>query len=169
MVIGCIIVWLTLDYFNDAKKVWALISFIVVSDPNFNAVRENAKSRLINTMVGCLTGLLFIYFFGLGFLPMMGAIVLSVIISTSFRNYPTSWKLAPATVVIVMIPPLSGSETIKDAMTLALSRTGEVIYGSLIAFLLGFFYLAIEKRREKKLLPAKHVEMNVSKDERKQV
>jgi len=43
ILIGCIIVWFTLDFFHDAKKIWALISVIVVSDPNFNAVRDNAN------------------------------------------------------------------------------------------------------------------------------
>ncbi len=150
ILIGCIIVWFTLDYFHDAKKIWALISFIVVSDPNFNAVRDNAKSRLVNTMVGCMVGLLFIYLFGTGFLQLMAAVAVSVIISTSFKNYPTSWKLAPVTVVILMIPPSMGSETLKDAMSIALNRTGEVLYGSLIAFLLGLLYLVLEKKKKKK-------------------
>ena len=149
IVIGCIIVWWTLDYFHDAKKIWALISVIVVSDPNFNAVRDNAKSRLVNTLVGCMIGLVFIWFFGIGFASMMVAVTISVLVSTSFKNYPTSWKLAPATVVIVMIPPPMGNETIHDAMALALSRTGEVLYGSLIAFLLGLLYLVIERKGEK--------------------
>lgn len=150
ILIGCIIVWFALDLFHDAKKIWALISVIVVSDPNFNAVRENAKSRLINTLVGCIVGLAFIFFFGTGFVPSMFAITVSVLISTSFKSYPSSWKLAPVTVVILMMPPLMGNETIKDAMSIALNRTGEVLFGSLIAFLLGLLYLAIEKKGERK-------------------
>jgi len=149
ILIGCIIVWFTLDFFHDSKKIWALISVIVVSDPNFNAVRDNAKSRLVNTLVGCMVGLTFIYFFGTGFLTTMAAVAVSVLISTSFKKYPTSWKLAPVTVIILMMPPTMGTETIRDAMPIALNRTGEVLYGSLIAFLLGLLYLAIEKKTEK--------------------
>jgi uncharacterized membrane protein YccC len=150
--IGCVIVWLSLDYFHDAKKIWAIISVITVSDPNFNAVRENAKSRLLNTLMGCIVGLLFIYLFGIGFWQLMVAVTISVLISTSFKKYPSTWKLAPVTVVILMIPPLQGSETIKDAMSIALNRTGEVLYGSLVAFLLGLLYLKIETMSEKKFM-----------------
>jgi hypothetical protein len=49
-----------------------------------------------------------------------------------------------------MIPPSMGSETLKDAMSIALNRTGEVLYGSLIAFLLGLLYLVLEKKKKKK-------------------
>src|SRR5689334_983770 len=87
IVIGCAIVWFTLDFFHDAKKIWALISVIVVSDPNFSTVRENAKSRLINTLVGCVVGLVFVYFFGTSFVSLICAVAVSVLISTSFRNY----------------------------------------------------------------------------------
>jgi len=152
ILIGCTIVWFTLDYFHDAKKIWAIISVITVSDPNFNAARENAKARLLNTLMGCILGLLFIYLFGIGFWQLMIAVTVSVIFSTSFKKYPSSWKLAPVTVVILMIPPLSGSETIKDAMSIALNRTGEVLYGSLVAFLLGLLYLKIETMGEKKFM-----------------
>jgi len=145
-------VWFSLDFFHDSKKIWALISVIVVSDPNFNAVRENAKSRLVNTLVGCMVGLLFVYLFGAGFASCMVAIAISVLISTSFKNYPSSWKLAPVTVVVIMMPPLSGNETLNDAMHIALNRTGEVLYGSLVAFLLGLLYLYIEKKEEQKVI-----------------
>jgi len=84
-----------------------------------------------------------------GFLPLMAGLAVSVLISTSFKNYPTSWKLAPVTVVILMVPPVMTNETLTDAMGIALNRTGEVLYGSLVAFLLGLLYVVLEKKGEK--------------------
>jgi len=151
ILLGCVIAWWTLDLLNDTRKVWALISVIVVSDPDFNAIRQNAVSRMVNTLVGCLIGLFFIYFFGVGFWPMMAAVAVSVIISTSFKNYPSSWKMAPVTVIILSIPVMSGPETLKSAMSVAINRTGEVLYGSLIALLLGLIYYKIEERYLRKI------------------
>jgi uncharacterized membrane protein YccC len=150
VILGCIIVWWSLEYIHDPKKIWALISVVVVSDPSFDALRSNAISRLVNTVMGCIVGLIFVYLFGVGFLGMMTAVAVSVIISTSFKNYPSSWKLAPVTVIILMIPYTPEGETWKEAMHIALTRTGEVLYGSLIAFLLGLVYLKIEGRIMKK-------------------
>ncbi|HMG15391.1 MAG TPA: FUSC family protein, partial [Saprospiraceae bacterium] len=102
--LGAVIVWWSLYYLHDSKKVWALISVIVVSDPDFETVRITVFSRSINTISGCLVGLAFIFLFGINIWSLLAAIIISVIISTSFRNYPASWKLAPVTVVIVMTP-----------------------------------------------------------------
>lgn len=145
VVIGCLIVWWSLDWIHDAKKIWALISVIVVSDPDQDATRTNVISRLLNTVAGCIIGLILIYFFGTSFWVMIAGIAISVIISTSFKKYPSSWKLAPVTVVILMIPANAPTETIQQAMDVALTRTGEVLYGSFIAFLIGLVYQWIER------------------------
>lgn len=166
IVIGCLFVWWSLDYIHDAKKIWALISVIVVSDPNFSTVRDNAISRLVNTLMGCIMGLIFVYLFGTALWSMMIAVAVSVVLSTSFKNYPSSWKLAPITVIILMMPYSTETETWKDAMNIALTRTGEVLYGSLVAFLLGLLYLKLEERLDRKRGLAKKEESKVegSKD-----
>ena len=92
------------------------------------------------------SGLLFISIAGPSFLSLIAAIGVAIIISTSFRKYPASWKLAPVTVVIVMVPGTIDNMTLKEDFMIALVRTGEVLYGSVVAFLLaGAFYL-VEKK-----------------------
>lgn len=148
IVLGCMIVWWTLDFFHDTKKLFALISVIVVTDPDFANLRTSMISRIVNTIIGCGIGLLFVYFTGIHIWTVMLAISIAVIISTSFRNYPSSWKLAPVTVLIVMMPllPLTG---IKDTVNVALIRSGEVLYGSLVAFVLGWIFTMVEGKKEK--------------------
>jgi uncharacterized membrane protein YccC len=148
--LGAVIVWWSLYYLHDSKKVWALISVIVVSDPDFETVRATVFSRSINTISGCLVGLAFIFLLGINIWSLLSAIIISVIISTSFKNYPASWKLAPVTVVIIMTPAMADMITKNEAITFALTRTAEVMYGSLIAFLLGFSFLLIEKKKRPK-------------------
>ncbi len=138
IVLGCSIVWWTLQQVKDSKEIWAFISVIVVSDPDFDNVRNSTISRVVNTVTGCILGLLFIYIAGVTFWSLIAAISVSVIISTSFKNYPASWKLAPTTVAIVMIPAIVEHAPWREAMQIALARTAEVLYGCLIAFLLAW-------------------------------
>ena len=77
---------------------------------------------------------------------LMTAITLSVIISTSFKNFPTSWKLAPTTVLIVMMPAVAEHASWKEAMILALTRSAEILYGSLVAFILGYVFLKVKEK-----------------------
>ncbi len=146
ILVGCMIVWLTLNYFHDSKKVWALISVIIISDPDFENVRNSTISRVVNTLTGCLLGIFFIYFTGVNLLSLMLAITVAVVISTSFKKYPTSWKLAPVTVAIIMASAISEDSPVKGAMEIALSRTAEVLYGSAVAFALGLILFYMEKR-----------------------
>jgi len=147
IVLGCSIVWWSLQQIKDSKEIWAFISVIIVSDPDFDNVRNATISRVVNTVTGCLLGLLFIYVFGVTFWSLIAAIAVSVLISTSFKNYPTSWKLAPATVAIVMIPAVVEHAAWKQAMQVALARSGEVLYGCIIAFLLAWILRVFEHRR----------------------
>jgi uncharacterized membrane protein YccC len=144
IVLGCSIVWWTLLQVKDSKEIWAFISVIVVSDPDFDNVRSSTISRVVNTVTGCALGLLFIYVAGVNFWSLIAAITVSVIISTSFKNYPSSWKLAPTTVAIVMIPAIVENAPWREAMQIALARTGEVLYGCLIAFLLAWLLKKVE-------------------------
>ena len=107
ILLGCSIVWWSLYFLHDSRKIWAVISVIVVTDPDIDTLRAGTISRIVNTLVGCVTGIAFIYFAGVNFWSLMGAVTVSVLLSTSFRNYPSSWKLAPSTVAIIMVPSIS--------------------------------------------------------------
>jgi uncharacterized membrane protein YccC len=158
ILLGLLIVWYTLDFFHDAKKVWALISVIVVMDPDFNTVRTTMISRILNTIMGCVLGLAFIYFAGVHTWSILAAVVASVVISTSFRNYPSSWKLAPTTVLIVMMPALAENSGIKDALTIATNRTAEVLFGSMVAFLIGWIFSLLFRKKATVVAPEKKTE-----------
>jgi uncharacterized membrane protein YccC len=138
--LGGVIVWWSLDRLGDDKKIFGIISVIVVSEPDITLLRESAVSRIINTLIGSALGLACMHFIGINFWSLIVAVTSSVLISTSFKKYPTSWKLAPVTVAIIIIPAITESENYKIAMRVALERTGEVLYGSLVAFILGLVF-----------------------------
>lgn len=149
ILLGCIIVWVTLSYFQDARKIWALISVIVVSEPDYQAIRNASITRVLNTIVGCSIGLLLVWAFEVHVWSLMAGIAIAVLVGTTFNKYPSSWKLAPVTVIIVMMPSLTENAALKDAMTVALSRTAEVLFGCLVAFMLSLIFREIEKMLSK--------------------
>ena len=166
ILLGCLIVWWTLSYVKDIHKVWALISVIVVTDTNRDALHTAIISRIINTAMGCVIALALLYAFGAHAWVLMTAITLSVLVSTSFRNYPSSWKLAPATVILVVLPSMLENTNWRGSMEIALFRTGEVLYGSLIAFLLGIIFPWTRKfffRSESGVVKTEAAEENVPK------
>lgn len=160
IVLGCLIVWYSLFFVEDMKKIWAIISVIVISDPDFTALREATVSRVVNTIVGCLVGLVFVYFAGGSVISLLAGVAVSVIISTSFKNYPASWKLAPCTVSIVIMAAMAPNVHWREAMLLALSRTGEVLYGCMVAFLLGYIFTHLQLWYQKHF-PARHSDYDI--------
>lgn len=146
ILLGCIVVWYSLYYLNDNHKIWAIISVIVVTDPDIDSLKAATISRIINTLAGCVISLLFMLLFGANVFVLLGAVTLSVLVSTSFKNYPTSWKLAPVTVAIIMIPSIAESVPSKLALLVSLQRTGEVLYGTLIAYILGLIISFIKRK-----------------------
>ncbi len=148
IVLGCLIAWYLTDLLHMDKREWALISVVIVSEPDFGNLRSNTMTRVINTLSGCAVGLLFLLICGVSFLSLMLALTASILISTSFPKYPSSWKLAPVTVVIVMLPSIMQHLHLTEALKFALSRTLEVLIGCFVAFLLGLVFDAFHRQRK---------------------
>jgi uncharacterized membrane protein YccC len=148
IVLGCLIAWYLTNLLHMDKREWALISVVIVSEPDFGNLRSNTMTRVINTLSGCAVGLLFLLISGVNFLSLMLALTASILISTSFPKYPSSWKLAPVTVVIVMVPSIMQHAHLMDALKFALSRTLEVLIGCFVAFLLGLIFDAFHRKKK---------------------
>ncbi len=146
ILLGSIIVWYSLYYLNDNHKIWAIISVIVVTDPDIDSLRSATISRIINTIAGCGIALLFMSIIGANFFSLLAAVTVSVLISTSFKKYPASWKLAPVTVAIVMVPSIAEGVPWSLSMVVALQRTAEILFGTLIAYGLGRLISAIKQK-----------------------
>ena len=54
------IVWFLLGVVAHVDPLWGLISAVVVTDLKVQSAMNNFVSRMLNTLIGCLTGLLFL-------------------------------------------------------------------------------------------------------------
>ena len=150
ILIGGAIAWLLLQSVGRTDPLWAMISVVVVTDSEVTAALKAFRSRISNTLIGCLVGMVFLFLFGSSVFSILGAMVASVLISSDLVKVPVSWRIAPITACIIMIPGvLKHSE--KAAEYSALQRSGEVLLGSAIAVCVTFatswlFHLAKRRR-----------------------
>ncbi|PQA59284.1 hypothetical protein C5O19_06420 [Siphonobacter curvatus] len=143
---GAAIAWMLLDLLHIEKKEWALISVAIVSEPDFGDLRRNTISRIINTISGCLIGIVFIVLTGVNIFSLFLAIAVAIFMGTLIKRYPSSWKLAPSTVIAVMTPAIFQQASWQDALEIALLRTSEVTLGCIVAFLVGWFFSVVKRK-----------------------
>ena len=134
LITGSTIVWFGLRAIGIAEPYWAMISLIVVTEPDVAIAKKNFWARLINTINGAIVASIALMLFGASFLAMLAAMTVSVLIAMSLQNYPANWRLAPNTSVVLMGAALSGTG-LSEEMQLAMYRVLEVLTGSTVALL----------------------------------
>ncbi len=54
------IVWYALENIADTNPIWAIASMIAASDPQVTEAIRMFRSRIINVLLGCVVGLIFV-------------------------------------------------------------------------------------------------------------
>jgi uncharacterized membrane protein YgaE (UPF0421/DUF939 family) len=139
IVIGAAIVWLIASRFAHHDPLWGMISVVIVSDTELNASLTAFRGRVLNTVIGCAIGLLALYAMGTQSWSILVAMSVAVLVSSNFALTVPAWRIAPVTVVIVMMPGLLiGSRTVGTAV--ALNRTAWVLVGSAVAVVVSLLF-----------------------------
>lgn len=132
ILVGTTLVWLALYHIRGVDPLWAIISVVVVSEPDLVVAVLAFKSRVANTLIGSAVGLIFLFVLGPAIWSTLLAMAASVVICTSLIHVPLSWRIAPITVALVMMPSVL-DHSVSAGLSIALSRTGEVLLGSAVA------------------------------------
>jgi uncharacterized membrane protein YgaE (UPF0421/DUF939 family) len=129
---GAAIVWLIAGRFAHHDPLWGMISVVIVSDTELRSTLTAFRGRVLNTAIGCAIGLLALYIFGPQRWSILIAMAVAVLVSSNFELTLPAWRIAPVTVVIVMMPSLIlGSRT--AGTPIAVMRTIWVLVGSAVA------------------------------------
>ncbi len=125
------IVWQTLRAIGDSNPIWAIASMVAASDPSPDEARRMFKSRLINVMVGCAAGLVFLLAAGNQDWILPAALAATVLVSSYVVRIKTMWRQAPITAAVVI-----ASAAMNDSSTLGivqgLHKVAEVVFGCVV-------------------------------------
>jgi len=124
------VLWIVVKVYGDANPIWAISSMVATSDPQLRQSLATFKGRLINTLVGCAIGLVFIAF-GHTEWQLPTALALAVLVSSYVVRVQTMWRQAPITAAIVIAGSLQHHDTL-GALERGAVRVGEVLFGCLV-------------------------------------
>ena len=128
------IVWYTLERILDTNPIWAIASMIAASDPEVKEAARMFRCRIINVLVGCSVGLLFLIIGGSTEWKLPLALAATVLLSSYVIRIPSMWRQAPITAAIVIAAGLTHHSKL-SGVEHGLHKVAEVIYGCLVGLL----------------------------------
>lgn len=126
--IAAAILWFTLRDIADTNPIWAIASMIAAADPQVKEARRMFRARIINVLVGCGVGLVFLVLGGSREWKLPLALAVTVLISSYLVKITTMWRQAPITAAIVIA---SGITTHSKVIGIehGIHKVGEVLLG----------------------------------------
>jgi uncharacterized membrane protein YccC len=129
--IGTTIVWVVLKLISDSNPVWAIASLIAASDPVVKQAVRTFRGRIINALVGCTVGLLFLVVGGWSPWKLPFALAATVLISSYFIRVQVMWRQAPITAAIVIASGLTHDSKLLGVEH-GVHKVAEVIFGCVV-------------------------------------
>ena len=129
--IASIIVWITLRLFPHARPIWAIASMIASSEPVVRQGLKMFRSRLINTLVGCAVGLLFLSVGEPTAWKLPFALAITVLLASYVVRIQVMWRQAPITAAVVIAGSVSTQSKVLGVES-GLRRVSEVIFGCIV-------------------------------------
>ncbi|MGZ3340471.1 MAG: FUSC family protein [Reyranella sp.] len=131
------VVWYALENIADTNPIWAIASMIAASDPQVTEAVRMFRSRIINVLVGCVVGLVFVVAGGPSAWKLPLALAVTVLISSYVIHIPTMWRQAPITAAIVIAAGLSSHSEL-SAVEHGLHKVAEVLFGCFVGLMVSW-------------------------------
>jgi uncharacterized membrane protein YccC len=137
MFIATAVLWIVVHKLGKANPVWAISSMVATSDPLMKQALLIFRSRIINTMVGCLIGLAFIAVGGSRMITLPLAMATAVLVSSYVVRIQTMWRQAPISAAFVIAAGLEYHSRIHGLQAGA-QRTSEVLFGCVVGLVVAW-------------------------------
>lgn len=124
------VLWILVKEYGDANPIWAISSMVATSDPHMKQALSTFRGRILNTLLGCAIGLLFVAL-GRTEWQLPFAMAVTVLISSYFVRIPNMWRQAPITAAIVIAGGLQHHDKL-TGMEQGLHRVAEVLFGCVV-------------------------------------
>jgi uncharacterized membrane protein YccC len=128
------IVWNTLRAIGDSNPIWAIASMVAASDPQPAEARRMFTSRLVNVVVGCAAGLIFLVVGGREDWILPLALAATVLVSSYVVRVKTMWRQAPITAAVVIASALTNDSS-AVGFARGLHKVAEVVFGCVVGML----------------------------------
>jgi uncharacterized membrane protein YccC len=124
------VLWILVKVLADENPIWAISSMVATSDPTLKQATATFRGRILNTLLGCATGLLFLAA-GRTDWRLPFALAVTVLISSYVVRIPNMWRQAPITAAIVIAGGLHAHSTV-TGIEQGLHRVAEVLFGCVV-------------------------------------
>jgi len=131
------ILWFLLRHVADTNPIWAIASMVAASEPQVKEAARMFRSRIINVLVGCSVGLLFLVVGGSSEWKLPLALAVTVLVSSYVVHVQTMWRQAPITAAIVIASGLEHHSKL-SGVEHGLHKVAEVLLGCLMGLLVSF-------------------------------
>jgi uncharacterized membrane protein YccC len=132
--IGTTLVWLITQWMRTPTALWAIISVIIVTEPQMRLAWLAFRTRMINTLTGSVVGFSVLAFAGPSPATLILGLSFTALLSTYINRGQQGWRIAPITTALVISAGMM-QQSAATGMSVALSRTFEVFLGSTVALL----------------------------------
>ena len=129
------LLWIVIRKWAGLNPIWAISAMLASSDPHVRVAFKHVRSRLINALLGCITGLTFLLVAGVfggsrdWKLPL--ALATTAFISSYIVRVPVMWRQAPITAAIVIAAGIEHHSE-KLSIEIGLRRVAEVLFGCIV-------------------------------------
>ena len=128
--IATTVLWIVVKEIGDANPIWAISSMVATSDPQMKQALQTFRGRIINTLLGCVTGLLFVAL-GRTEWQLPFAMAVTVLLSSYVIRVPAMWRQAPITAAIVIAGGLQHHDKL-TGLEQGVHRVAEVLLGCVV-------------------------------------
>ena len=145
------LLWLLLHRAAGLNPIWAISSMIAASDPVVKQAAATFRGRIINALLGCAVGLVFLVLGGSREWKLSFALAVTVLLSSYVVRVQVMWRQAPITAAIVIAAGMTHHSDL-TALEIGVRRVGEVLLGCVmglaVSWLMAIIWPPPEPKKE---------------------
>jgi uncharacterized membrane protein YccC len=135
--IATAVLWVVVHKMAETNPIWAISSMVATSDPLMKQAILTFRSRIINTLVGCAIGLLFIAVGGTKLITLPLAMAVAVLISSYVVRIQTMWRQAPISAAFVIAAGMEHHSR-SGGLAAGAQRMAEVLFGCVVGLVVAW-------------------------------
>jgi uncharacterized membrane protein YccC len=149
--VGTTLLWLLLRLGANTSPIWAISAMVASIDPQVKLAVANFRGRILNALLGCATGFLFLLVGGSTAWKLPLAMSATVLLSSYVIRVKEMWRQAPITAALVIAAGLTHHSKL-SGVEIGFRRVSEVmlgcVMGLLVTWLISKIWPPQEPRKE---------------------